>query len=65
MNAPDVKPSWPRFFLESELIKAVEGLGPGRFRCLNLGSGPSGRYRELFTHCDRRFGTLRYLRDRR
>ena len=40
-------PSWPRFFLESELIKAIEGLGSRRLRCLNLGSGPSGRYREL------------------
>jgi SAM-dependent methyltransferase len=43
-----VTPSWPRFFLETELIKAIEGLRPGRLRCLNLGSGPSGRYRELF-----------------
>jgi SAM-dependent methyltransferase len=47
-----VTPSWPRFFLESELIKAIDRLGPGRRRCLNLGSGPSGRYRDLLAHWD-------------
>lgn len=42
-----LRPSWPRFALESALLKSIEDTASGR--CVNIGCGTTGRYHELLT----------------
>lgn len=47
------RPTWPRFSLESGLLKSLETVGyKDRRHCINIGCGTRGRYHELLKEFD-------------
>ena len=44
--------SWPRFAMESAIEHSIQESGLSGGRCINIGCGPSGRYKELLSIFD-------------
>ena len=50
LSKPAFRPDWSRIFLDTALERALSNLPIAAGKCLNVGCGIDGRYRELLTN---------------